>query len=373
MNSLAPRPIALITTELRPGGAEKCLTEIAIGLPRIHWLPFVYCVTAPPPPDQSQLLDRLIDARVPVRFLHLSHGWQLPSAIRDLREAWQSEQIQLAQSFLFHANAIAAHVSSQLNIPCVGGLRVREMSRSRRWILRALRHSFRHMTCVSQSIAEHAQTDMSYSSHSLTVIPNACEANDVPMNPTQLRAKLSLGSNRRYLLFVGRLTQQKGIDRLVQFLPQILQDHPDVDLIILGSGPLKTSLQRRTESTMYRERIHWCGWHSNVQEWMLASDVVLLPSRWEGMPNVVMEAMAVGRPTVCMDVEGVREILGPLELNQLVPRDDMKAFAASTKFWLANPARARTVGLANRTRIVEEFSPASMSARYDALYRNLLD
>ncbi|MDA0657761.1 MAG: glycosyltransferase [Planctomycetota bacterium] len=372
MNSLPPRPIALITTELRPGGAEKCLVELAAGLRRTHWNPFVYCVTAPPPPDQNQLLDRLINARVPVQFLQLAHSWQLPRAIRDLRAAWRSEQIQLVQSFLFHANVIAARVSSQLQIPCIGGFRVREVKRSRRWILRALRHSFQHVTCVSQSIADQAQTEMGYSASGLTVISNSCETSDMPIDATPLRAKLSLRSDRRYLLFVGRLTEQKGIDRLLQFLPQILQGHPDVDLVILGSGPLKTALKRHTDATIYRERIHWRDWQTNVQEWMLATNILLLPSRWEGMPNVLLEAMAVGQTTVCMDVEGVREILGPLDKYQLVPRDDMLAFVASTNFWLTNPETARATGMANRVRVVDAFSPASMLTRYETLYQKLL-
>ncbi len=97
---------------------------------------------------------------------------------------------------------------------------------------------------------------------------------------------------------------------------------PDCDLLLVGTGPLQGRLESACRAAGIADRVHFAGWRSDVPEILAASELLVLPSVWEGMPNVVLEAMASRRPVVATDVEGVRELLGPLAARQLVRYGD---------------------------------------------------
>ena len=119
--------------------------------------------------------------------------------------------------------------------------------------------------------------------------------------------------------FVGRLEKQKGVNWLIESAPLWLAELPDCHLLLVGDGPMRATLESAAAASGLGERIHFAGWRADVPEILAASDLLVLPSAWEGMPNVVLEAMASRRPVVATDVEGVRELLGPGADLQTVP------------------------------------------------------
>ncbi len=98
--------------------------------------------------------------------------------------------------------------------------------------------------------------------------------------------------------------------------PHFLRLLPHHDLLLVGDGPEAAKLRQLADQSGVSERIHFCGWQPQVREILLASDLLVLPSRWEGMPNVLLEAMGAGRPVVCTQAQGVQEVLGPLAESQ---------------------------------------------------------
>jgi starch synthase (maltosyl-transferring) len=117
---------------------------------------------------------------------------------------------------------------------------------------------------------------------------------------------------------------------------------------------------------------------------LAAADMLLLTSAWEGMPNVVLEAMAAGKPVVATNAEGVAELLGPLSVmdaeklggnglvRQLVEHGDASGFVDAVAYFANNPSVATKVGHYNQSRAAEEFSFERMVQRYCELYRQLL-
>ena len=103
-----------------------------------------------------------------------------------------------------------------------------------------------------------------------------------------------------------------------------------------------------------------------------SSSLFVLPSRWEGMANALLEAMAHGLPVVTSDVEGVREVLGESGTEQIVSGDNPRDFAERIVAWATDDERARALGEANRLRIGEHFGVRRMVAAYQALYESLL-
>jgi glycosyltransferase involved in cell wall biosynthesis len=118
--------------------------------------------------------------------------------------------------------------------------------------------------------------------------------------------------------------------------------------------------------------VHFLGFRADVPQILAASNLVALPSRWEGMPNVVLEAMAIGRAVVATDVEGVREALGPNAPHQVVAVDDPQGFSERIVVLLNDAELRNRLELANLRRAGEAFSFAAMVGAYERLYLELL-
>ncbi len=177
---------------------------------------------------------------------------------------------------------------------------------------------------------------------------------------------------RRAITCVCRLTPQKGVDLLVQMAPRFLAALPQHDLLIVGDGPEAARLQRQSADLELASRVHFCGWQPQVSEILRASDLLVLPSRWEGMPNVVLEAMACARPVVCMEAEGVLEILGPLAAPQSAPIGDAEVFISKVVKILSQPELAASLGRNNFQRVAENFSLRVMLRKYEALFTEVV-
>ena len=117
-------------------------------------------------------------------------------------------------------------------------------------------------------------------------------------------------AGRDVVTCIGRLDRQKGLDWLLETAAIWLPQLPRCDLLLVGQGPERRKLEAQCRGLGIGDRVHFAGWRPDVAEILAASRLLVLPSAWEGMPNVVLEAMAAGLPVVATDVEGVRELLG---------------------------------------------------------------
>jgi glycosyltransferase involved in cell wall biosynthesis len=131
-----------------------------------------------------------------------------------------------------------------------------------------------------------------------------------------------------HLVAAGRLSKEKGADVLLDAMPLVRAAILDADLTILGEGPLKPDLLEQRQRLGLNEAVHLVGFQPNPYPYFKHADVFVLPSRFEGLPLVVLEALAVGTPVVASDCPGaLREILGDCPKARLVPPSDPKALA----------------------------------------------
>ncbi|MEU2085945.1 glycosyltransferase [Streptomyces albus] len=153
----------------------------------------------------------------------------------------------------------------------------------------------------------------------------------------RLTASYGVPATAALVVCVGRLCEQKGQDILLAAWPRIVARVPHARLVLVGDGPDLARLRR-----VAPPHVVFAGAAADVREWYAAADVVVLPSRWEGMALTPLEAMACGRPVVVTDVDGSRELLPPgQETTCLVPCRDTVALAdAVTR--LARDQRLRT-------------------------------
>lgn len=171
---------------------------------------------------------------------------------------------------------------------------------------------------------------------------------------TALLRHLSLPVDAPLVLLPAVLRDGKGHGTLLEGLPALRPRTPPAHFLLAGSGPLEPEFRRR--ASRHRDRVHFLGHRTDMPELMAASDLVVLPSRSEALPTVLMEAAAAGRPVVATRVGGVAEVVEDGRTGFLVPPDDPRALARAVDEMLDDPARARAFGERARSRARERFS-----------------
>ena len=362
--------LALATTELAVGGAERCLVNLAIGLDRARFEPVVYSLAPPPAPQRAELVRQLEAAGVPVHFIGTPKSWQFSLAVRRMARLLAEQAPHVLQTFLFHANTVGVLAGHRAGVPqVITGIRVSDPRRWRHWLERRLSKRVHRIVCVSESVAEFSRTRGGLSTEKIVVIPNGLDVAAYDAAAPADLSPLGILAERSLIACVGRLDRQKGIDWLLQLAPRFLAELPDHDLLIVGDGPDRSALESQAKHIEPRGRIFFAGWQADVPAILRRSALLVLPSRWEGMPNVLLEAMAARLPVVATRVEGVAEILGPIAAEQAVAPGDDAAFVRQVVA-LARPGNGRgaELGLENHRRVAEHFSSEAMIRAYAALY-----
>jgi glycosyltransferase involved in cell wall biosynthesis len=147
---------------------------------------------------------------------------------------------------------------------------------------------------------------------------------------------------------------------------------PDVDFLVVGEGSLGAQLAGLAERLGLGQRVHFTGIRHDVPALLAGVDVLALTSIYEGFPNVVLEAMAVGAVAVAADVGGCRELVASGETGLLVPAGAPVAVAAAVMQVLRDPVLARRLALAARRRVEDEFAVGVMARRTSEAYLALL-
>jgi len=178
-----------------------------------------------------------------------------------------------------------------------------------------------------------------------------------------------LGAERRpVVLAVGRLAAQKGFETLIEAATRWRDRRPEPLLVIAGTGPLDADLAAQARDCGVGVR--FLGWRDDVAALLAAADVLALPSRWEGQPLILQEALRAGRPIVAADVGGVRDLTGDAAAL-LVRPGDPAALAAAVLGVLDDPGAAVRLGAAAAARAATLPTEADAIAAALALYERL--
>jgi glycosyltransferase involved in cell wall biosynthesis len=197
-----------------------------------------------------------------------------------------------------------------------------------------------------------------------SVVPNGVDLTSLREAGPDERAaaRRQLGLNGGPLaVCVGRIDRAKGQDLCVEAWSSFV-GVPGAQLILVGDGPARPALQRRA-----RPGIRFVGARDDVPVWLAAADVVVAPSRWEGMSLSVLEAMAVGRSVVAFDAPGMRELLGE-EAGAIVPIGDLRALADALVRRLVEPGLRAEEGRRARLRAERSHDFATTAQQIADLY-----
>ena len=205
----------------------------------------------------------------------------------------------------------------------------------------------------------------------VVTIPNGVDTElyGQPIDRAAVRERVGLPGDARVLIVVAKLMKQKGHEFLLRALPSLFERFPDLHVLLVGDGPLRSRLTDDIAQLPGAARVHLAGNRRDVGDLLAASDLFVLPSLWEGLPMALLEAMATGLPAVVTDVSGSGQVVVDGESGLVVPPGDVERLCAAIGLMLDDPDRAKRMGIAGRRRVDRFFSARVQAARHAALYR----
>jgi colanic acid/amylovoran biosynthesis glycosyltransferase len=183
-------------------------------------------------------------------------------------------------------------------------------------------------------------------------------------------------TDARHLVCVGRLCEQKGQLLLIEAVRRLVQRGTNLTLTLAGDGELRPTLEAMIKDYNLEKKVHITGWISNddVRDNILAARALVLPSFAEGLPVVIMEAMALRRPVISTFIAGIPELVSNGEHGWLVPAGDVEALMKSMQECLdASSETLRKMGVVACEKVVQSHNADAEAAMLAELFRDSVD
>ncbi len=191
----------------------------------------------------------------------------------------------------------------------------------------------------------------------------------------KIRAELKL-EYEKIAVFVGRLSEEKGLDTLIAAWRIVQEKHPQAHLLLLGEGGAFRNVEREMKEIVaklhLKEAVHFLGHINNAKDYILASDIFVLPTKAEGMSNALVEAMACGTAIVATDIPANQEICTNEVNSLLVKPADSQGLAEVIIKLFDSQQLAENLGKQARKVAEENLSVETMASRYINLYREII-
>lgn len=190
-------------------------------------------------------------------------------------------------------------------------------------------------------------------------------------DPSLVRWDLKLSRRAPVVAMVGRLAPVKGADLFLWAAHRMLRVRPELRFLVVGDGPERAALEALARELGLDAGVRFLGHRDDLPDLLQIVDVVMIPSRHEGMPISLLEALALGKPVVAAAVGGIPEVMRDQEHGVLVAPENPLQLADACLALLAQPARARELGAHGRRRVLREFSATRLAEDVAALYHRL--
>jgi len=223
-------------------------------------------------------------------------------------------------------------------------------------------------TCVSESARQYTHLHAHVPLNKLVVTLNGVDPSDCDAPVLAPPPEWRLPETVPVVAFIGRLERQKNPLLLLRVAARVACEAPETVFAFAGTGRLEARCRAEAERLGLSESVRWLGWVPDTRPLLARMDLIALPSAWEGMPNVILEAMACGKPAVATSVGGCAELIADGQTGFLAPPNDEQALAERILRLLRDATLRRRLGSAGRQRVEREFSIARMVGTNEALY-----
>jgi glycosyltransferase involved in cell wall biosynthesis len=353
------------------GGAERLLEMAAPYLDREHFDYHVAYLL----PWKDALAGPLRDAGIPVHCLEYRRLADLAVLSRLVRLV-QRERIELIHAHLPVAGLLARLAKRRTGVRVV--YTEHGVPGHYRWptrIANALTYRLNDaVIAVSGDVARSVAGYVRGGRPRLVTVPNAVEERlftHGPADAAAVRRAFGVPPGAPLVVTVGNLRAAKGHADLLQAARRVRADRPGVRFLIVGVGPREASLRRQAAQLALDGTVVLTGFRSDARDLIAVADLYVLPSRSEGLPVSLLEAMALGRPVVATHVGGIPEVLRHGVEGLLVPPADPEALAEAILALLADPDRRERLGAAARAGARGRFSMTAMTRAVELVYRQV--
>ncbi|MBC7186771.1 MAG: glycosyltransferase [Calditrichaeota bacterium] len=297
----------------------------------------------------------------------------LPFAVARLMRSFRPD---LVQTTLFFADIIGAMASCLARPKALVSWEVitHPLNVRRELMYWALRNRFDMVVTVSDSIHRFVVEKRHQDPRAITTIHYGVDLRNYAPRPKTGTLARHIGAPGATIFgTVAHFRKQKGHLYLVEAVPRVITEHPEAHFVLVGVGREEQAVRERVAQLGVERHVHFLGLREDVHELLNEFDVFVLPSLWEGFPNVILEAMACAKPVVATAVEGTVELVVHGQTGLLAQPADAQSLASALLTMLAQRELMARFGQAGRRRVEENFTVEHQVAAFERLYDALID
>jgi len=301
-----------------------------------------------------------------------------PGIVRDLYRLMKQKNIHIVRTHRYRANLygrLAALLSGvPVKIISLHDNYRKDLRLERRIVNKILLKATDKIVAVSESIRKDIIKYDGIDSSKILVIPNGIDTErfNPEGNFADIRKGFSIKESDIVLGFVGRVVPAKGLEYLIDALPFLKKEFKNIKLLITGEGSTMERLKKKAKENNVHDSIIFTGKRRDIPDILSCTDIFVMPSVAEGLPNALLEAMAMGKPIVATEVGGIPEVIKNRHSGFLVPPRNPEALATAIKDLISNEQLAAKMGQAARHIVLDNFSIWSIAQKWQTLYLSIL-
>ena len=361
--------IAYVIGTLQIGGAEKQLYLLIKNLDRKKFEPFLIAL-------RSGRMEEDFKRIVPLYILQKKFKFDI-FILFHLIKIIKKEKPQILHTFMFTSNTWGRLAGIFCRVPFIIASE-RSADLWKKWyhilIDKILFKFTNKIVCNSEEVKKIYLRKIDGKEEKFKVIYNGIEVEKYENLKVkdELKNELKI-KNEKIILTGGRLSFEKNLETFLYIAKDVKKDFQEVKFIIVGEGKEKKKLLKLTEKLNLKDDVIFTGYRNDLPELIKISDIVVLISLWEGMPNLIIEGMLCKKPVICSEIGGGKEIVKDGETGFLVNPKNKQQIKEKIIFLLKKPEICKKIGEKGYCYIKEKFSLEKMVKNYEELYLKIMN
>lgn len=366
--------VLIIIDSLKTGGPGKGLFQFIRNAPKATF-DFQLCNFKYKNPRSQEFIERAAEERVELHLFTQNYLFD-PAPIFQTYQLIKKFRFNIIQTHSTKAHLIAWLVTRTIDIPWISvahgytneNWKIRIYNRLDKWIINRADH-----TIAVSPILYNMLRNSRGKNKSTELILNAIDTSEIPghLGGKEIRKRCRVTSTDILLGAFGRLSPEKGLEILLVAFSK-LNNNQATSIVIVGDGQDLSKLKLLAQNLNIADRVFFHGHQKNMRDYYEAIDLLVLPSLSEGLPNVVLEAMALGKPALSTEVGAISEVIVDEETGWIVPPGDIETFSRKLNEILSKPNNLKTTGRKAKDSLFPKFSARERAKKFIRIYQRLL-